>query len=103
MPVPAPEIVPLLTVFAPAFTARTFAKVWVLLTGALLAVGPRTVAAALRAVGHGQDPHFGNYHRVLSRDRWSPLALSRLLLGLLVAACLAPDAPLLLAIDETLE
>ena len=103
MPAPASEIVPLLTAFAPAFTARTFARVLVLLDGALLAVGPRTVAAALRAVGRGDDPHFGTFHRVLNRAQWSPLVLSRLLLGLLVATCLAPDAPVLLVIDETLE
>src|SRR5687767_14020747 len=103
MPAPAPEIVALLATFAPACTARTFARALVLLYGALLAVGPRTVAGALRAVGRGQDPRFCCYHRVLSRARWSPLALSRLLLGLLVATCLAADAPLLLVVDETLE
>jgi hypothetical protein len=103
MPAPAPEIVALLATFAPAFTARTFPRALVLLYGTLLAVGPRTVAAALRAVGRGDDPHFGTIHRVLNRAQWSPLALSRLLLGLLVVTCLAPDAPLLLVIDETLE
>ena len=103
MPAPAPEMVALLATFAPAFTARTFARALVLLYGTLLAVGPRTVAAALRAVGRGDDPHFCAYHRVLSRARWSPLRLSRLLLALLVATCLPPDAPLLLAVDETLE
>lgn len=103
MPAPAPAIVTLLATFAPAFTARTFARARVLLSGTLLAVGPRTVAAALRAVGRGDDPHFGAYHRVLSRARWSPLTLSRLLLDLLVATCLAPNAPLLLVVDETLE
>src|SRR5688572_21805357 len=102
MPAPAAEIGALLATFAPAFTARTFARGRVLLYGALLAVGPRTVAPARRAVGRGHDPRFGAYHRVLSRARWSPLALGRLLLGLLVAACLAPGAPLLLVVDETL-
>ncbi len=102
MPAPAAEIVTLLATFAPAFTARSFARAVVLLSGTLLAVGPRTVAAARRAVGRGQDPHFCPYHRVLNRARWSPLVLSRLLLGLIGATCLAPDAPLLLLIDETL-
>jgi hypothetical protein len=103
MPAPAPEIVTLLATFAPVFTARTFARVLVLLYGTLLAVGPRTVTAALRAVGRDHDAHFGPYHRVLNRAQWSPLRLSRLLLGLIVATCLTPDAPLLLVIDETLE
>jgi hypothetical protein len=103
MPAPAPEIVTLLATFAPAFTARTFANALILLYGTLLAVGPRTVTAALRAVGRDQDPRFCAVHHVLSRAQWSPLTLSRLLLGLLVATCLAPGAPLLLVVDETLE
>lgn len=103
MPAPATEIVTLLATFAPAFTARTFSNVLVLLYGTLLAGGPRTVAAALRAVGRDQDPHFTTVHRVLNRARWSARTLSRLLLGLIVTSCLAADAPLLLVIDETLE
>jgi len=41
------------------------------------------------------------FHRVLNRVVWSPLHLSRMLLGLLVMAFLAPDAPLSLLIDGT--
>ncbi len=103
MPAPSAEIIPVLQTFAPAFTAPTFAHALVLLYGTLLAVGPRTVTAALRAVGLAQHPHFGTYHRVLNRARWSPLRLSRQLLGLLVATFLPPDAPLVLLVDETLE
>ena len=55
-PVPAPpraivSRLPLLTPFAAAFTAPTFRHALVLVTGALLASGRRTVAAALRAAG----------------------------------------------------
>jgi hypothetical protein len=60
------------------------------------------VSTALRAVGLGQVRHFQNYHRVLSRAVWSSLGASRILLGLLVAA-FAPDGPLVLGIDETIE
>ena len=103
MPAPSPAIIHLLATFAPAFTAPTFANALVLLYGAILTVGRRTVAAALRTMGRGDDACFGTYHRVLNRARWSPLRLSRLLLGLLVAALLAPDAPLVRLVDETLE
>ena len=103
MPRPSPAIVQLLQAFAPAFTAPTFAHALVLLYGAILTVGRRTVAAALRTMGLADDARFGTYHRVLNRARWSPLRLSRLLLGLLVATCLAPGAPLVLLVDETLE
>src|SRR5215211_6874860 len=93
----------LLTPFAVAFTAPTFRHVLVLVSGTLLAGGRRTVAAALRAVGLGDERRFTTYHRVLNRDVWSALVLSRLLLDLLVRTVLAADAPLELVVDETLE
>ena len=103
MPTPAAEIIHLLQPFAPAFTAPTFAHACVLLCGTLVAVGPRTVTAALRAVGLAHDPHFTTYHRVLNRARWSPLRLSKLLLGRLLLTLLPADAPLVLLVDEALE
>src|SRR6266511_3254371 len=104
MPAPPLAIVallPLLTPFAVAFTAPTFRHVLVLVAGTLLASGPRTVAAALRAVGLGEERRFTTYHRVLNRGVWSALLLSRLLLDLLVRTFLAPDAPLELVVDGT--
>jgi hypothetical protein len=89
--------------FATAFTRPTFAHVLTLVAGALLASGRRSVTAALRAVGLSEERHFTTYHRVLNRAAWSPLMLSRILLGLLVSTFLAPDAPLILLIDGTLE
>ena len=103
MPPLPPQMVALLRTFAPAFSRPTFARALVLLCGTLLASGRRTVAAALRAVGLAEDPRFGAYHRVLSRARWSPLRLGRLLLGLVVARLLPADAPVVLLLDETLE
>ena len=97
---------PLLSMLAPfavAFTAPTFRHVLVLVSGTILASGRRTVAAALRAVGLGEERRFTTYHRVLNRDVWSALVLSRLLLDLLVRTFLASDAPLELVVDETLE
>jgi len=103
MPNPAPVVRRLLATFVPAFTAPTFAHALTLVYGAILAPGRRTVAAALRAVGLNDERHFTTYHRVLNRAAWSPLTLSRILLGLLVAAFVGPDAPLSLIIDDTLE
>jgi len=103
MPNPSPVLVRLLTVFAPAFTAPTFAHALTLIYGTILAPGRRTVTAALRAIGRDDERHFTTSHRVLNRAAWSPLALSRILLSLLVAAFVGADAPLLLVIDDTLE
>src|SRR5687767_12857951 len=93
----------LLTPFAIAFTAPTFRHVLVLVSGTILASGRRTVAAALRAMGLGGERRFTTSHRVLNRGVWSALVLSRVLLGLLVRTFLAPDAPLELVVDGTLE
>ncbi len=92
----------LLASFAPLFSARVFEHVGVLLAGAILAPGKRTVASALRAMGLDQDKRFCRYHRVLSRAVWSGREASRILLGLLVEA-FVPNGPLVVGIDETLE
>jgi len=76
--------------------------VQILVTGSLLSPARRTVAAALRVLGLAQIKQFHRYHRVLSQAKWSSLAISRILLGLLVAA-FAPDGPLVVGIDDTLE
>jgi DDE superfamily endonuclease len=64
--------------------------------------GRRTVGSALRAMGLDQFERFHRYHRVLSHARWSSLAASRILLGLLLEAFVG-EGPLILGIDETLE
>ncbi len=105
MPTPSPEIVQLLATFATAMSAPTFHNALALIYGAILAPGRRTVTAALRVLGmsQGQDSNFSKYHRVLSRARWSPMVMSRLLLSLLVRAFVAEGTALVLLIDETLE
>src|SRR5262245_17783663 len=102
LPAPGPESVCLLQAFAAAFTRPTFAHVVALVHGAILAPGRRTVAAALRAVGLRDERRFTSYHRVLNRAVWSPLLVSRLLLGMIVATLLTSDAPMMLVIDARL-
>ena len=89
--------------FAPLFSRRVFGHVQVLLAGAILAPGKRTVASALRAMGLDQEKRFHRYHRVLSRARWSSREVARVLLGLLIEAFLPEGSPLVVGIDETLE
>jgi len=74
-----------------------------LLTGTLLAQGRRTVAAALRASGNAQEPNWSLFHQALNRARWSPLAVSRQLLLLIVETFVPVGACVDLVIDETLE
>ncbi len=88
--------------FAAALGRPAWRRALVLVAGAILAPGRRTVASALRVTGLGNAPGFAGYHRLLSESRWSGLALARRLLVLLVAA-FAPDGPVVVALDDTLE
>jgi hypothetical protein len=97
-----PEILAVLDAFAPLFSSRTWPHARTLVVGAILTNGRRTVASALRVMGLAQHAHFTNYHRVLNRDAWSPLAAARILLALIVAA-LPAGSPIILAADDTVE
>lgn len=101
---PLPDTIrEVLTVFRPLFTAPTWRKLMTLLTGTLLAQGPRTVTAALRASGNEQAGNWSLFHQVLNRARWSPLAVSRQLLLLIVESFVPAGTCVDLVIDETLE
>ena len=100
---PSPEIIQLLTTFAVGMTAPTFAKALVLIYGAILTPGRRTIAAALRVQGLDEAGNYGKYHRVLNQASWSAMVMSQLLLGLLILAFVPKGRPLLVLIDETLE
>ena len=102
MPVGAGPLGAWLEPFAAALGRQTWRRGVVLVAGALLSPGRRTVASALRAAGLGNAPGFANYHRVLSEGRWGGLVLGERLLALLVAA-FAPHGPVVVALDDTLE
>jgi hypothetical protein len=98
-----PKMVQVLAPFAPLFSKRVFRHAQVLLIGAILAPGRRTVSSALRAMGLNQEERFHRYHRVLNRARWSGREASRVLLGLLVKVFVPEGDPLVVGIDETLQ
>src|SRR5215211_5012083 len=70
--------------FVPLLRQRSWRHAEVLLLGALLAPGQRTVTSILRISGLSRERRFVNYHRVLNRAAWSGRAAGRLLLGLLL-------------------
>ena len=89
--------------FASVFSQeRTWHRAELLLIGAILAPGRRTVTSLLRIVGLGRERRFTDHHRVLNRAAWDARAAARLLLGLLIAA-FAPAGPVVLGIDDTIE
>ena len=61
------ELTSLIVAFAPLFSKPVWQHVQVLLVGAILAPGKRTVTSALRVMGLSHERHFQTYHRVLNR------------------------------------
>ena len=103
MPHLAEAIILVLAPFAPLFSDRVWVHAQVILLGAMLTPGPRTVTAALRAMGLAMERHFTNDHRVLNRATWSARQGSRMLLGVLITLLVPPGATIVLGADDTLE
>ena len=78
--------------FAPLFVHRSWRHASVLLIGAILTPGRRTVASVLRIMGRVRERRFVNAHRVLNRAAWCPRTGSHIQLGLLIGA-FAPHGP----------
>ena len=74
-----------------------------LLFGAILTPGQRTVAAALRVMGRSDHLDYARYHEVLNRAVWPPRKAARILLALLFQHLDRSDGPLIFGIGETLE
>ena len=96
-------IVSVLVPFATLFTSPTWRKAQLLLVGAILAPGQRTVASALRVMGLSDDRNYARYHQVLNRAAWSSREVAHILLMLLLQHLDRGDGPLIFGIDETLE
>ena len=101
---PAPDVLKAwLEPFRNAFTAPTWNLARILVMGALLAPGKRTVTSCLRITGRAMVPTFGSYHQVLNRARWQPRRLARSLTRLLVGQLLAERDPVIIGLDDTIE
>ena len=96
------EYITILEAFACMFSRRIWLRAQILLMGAILAPGQRTVCAILRIMGLSAEKHFQNYHRVLNRAIWFSREGSRLLLSILVAA-FAALGPVVMGLDDTIE
>ena len=100
-------LVPFATLFGNPTPGRGRGQAWrkaqVLLVGAILTPGQRTVAAALRVMGRSGHRDYARYHEVLNRAVWSSRQAARILLALLLQHLDRGDGPLIFGIDETLE
>ena len=102
MPTLPSDYLNIIATFAPIFAKCVWRHAVVLLVGAMLAPGKRTVTAALRIMGLSAERHFQTYHRVLNRAVWSSGEVSRVLLGVLVSA-FAARGPVVMGLDDTIE
>jgi len=93
----------LLAPFAQLVSERVWLHAQVLVVGAILAPGKRTVTSALRVLGLALEQHFTNYHRVLNRAQWSALPAGKILLGVIVMVLVPPGAAIVLGADDTVE
>jgi hypothetical protein len=96
-------IITVLRHFELAFSERVWEWAKILLVGAILAPGKRTVTSVLRVMGLSQERQFQTYHRVLNRDQWSSRHLSRILLSLLLRAFVPADQPVVMGLDDHIE
>jgi hypothetical protein len=96
------EYITILTSFARLFSKRIWQTAQILVIGAILTPGQRTVTAVLRILGLDAEQHFQNYHRVLNRAQWSNLAVSELLLAWLIKM-FATSGPVFPGLDDTIE
>ncbi len=88
--------------FAALFSKRVWCQAQVLIVGAILATGKRTVTSILGVMGLTQERRFQNYHRVLNRAVWSSLKASQILLIMLITI-FVPCGPIIIGIDDTIE
>jgi hypothetical protein len=102
MPTLPAEYITILATLAPVFSRRVWLQAQVLLLGAILAPGQRTVTAILRIMGLSLEKHFQNYHRVLNRAVWSSREASRVFLGMLITA-FTRTGPVVMGLDDTIE
>jgi len=89
--------------FSFAFRKDVWVKFEILLLGAIICPGSRTICNLLRSVGLRWEKNFPKYHRFLSQDKWSAKALSAVLLRLLIEAFIPDKEPLVFGKDDTIE
>lgn len=91
---------PLVTALCIGMSGRIASRFLVLLVGALLVGGRRTVTRVLWAASALAVGHFSSFHRVFSRARWSMVPMARILATHAVRL-LPADEPIEVAMDDT--
>ena len=104
MPTPSlpRSLTDLLMAFGPCFTAPTMRTFQALVAGFLTQPGQRTVTGMLVGARLAGRRHHDLAYRFFATARWSADQLGLVLLELICATLVPADAPLVLAVDDTL-
>lgn len=100
-PIIAPSFLVLLDVFAGCFTSPSFGTFRHLVTGWVLCIRRHTITRVIESAGAVGWKHHTSFQRFFRQARWEPDKVGIVLLRLLLKL-VEPDAPLVLAIDDTL-
>jgi hypothetical protein len=92
----------LLALFASCFTQPTFQTFRGLVVGQVSQIGPRTVCGMLVGARLSGVWDHSRAHRFFSQARWQPDRLGLLLATVILGRLLDADAPILVAIDDSL-
>jgi hypothetical protein len=102
MPTLSPMIIHIFAPFAIIFScSNTWTKAILLMTGAILCKGGRTVCGALKILGLRGEKAFENYHRVLNRAQWNALQGAKILLLQIIKTLVITE--LVVALDDHVE
>jgi hypothetical protein len=92
----------LLATLRPCFTAPSFRTFAALVAGLIAQPGRRTITGMLAGAGLAAAWHHSRAHWFFAGARWQPDRLGLAVAALIVARLLPADAPLLIAVDDSL-
>jgi len=102
MPQVPSSLAGLLSLLAPCFTTPSFQTFSMLTVGFIARIRENTVTGMLQAAGLAGVWHHSRAHAFFAYRRWNPDELGIKLMELLVSVLLSPDAPIRLAVDDSL-
>ena len=94
------RIITLFNIFSQVLTKPTYANLGVLLRGAILTSGARTVTECLRCAWPWVDKHFSAYENVLRRAKMNEWKMARIMFELILSL-IPGDAMIEFIVDET--
>jgi len=92
----------LLSLLSPCFTQPSFQTFSMLMIGSVARVCDCTITGMLQAAGLAGEWHHSRAHDFFARRCWDPDELGVRLLDFLVSVFVKQDAPIRLAVDDTL-